>query len=349
MAALRPFLAVVLLAAAACSRSAPAPADAPVDPPPPQRADAAATEAPVAPPPPVEPDDSDAAPAQPAADGGDAAAPTDVPVATSDAVELPGEGGAAPADAAPAGAATGTGPIPVAVFRARGVGEDGLRAALAAFAGDDGFDVRELSPNAIRRGALDGRRVVFFSGGIGSVQGGELEPEGRRIVREFVRDGGGYVGICAGAYLAIQGPPQYHHLAIVAARNWSEDAWRRGTGMLEVAPVGGGEPLPLFYANGPVFRRDDRPELPPWVALATYVDDKFCESCGTHAGELPGTPAILAASYGAGRIVLFSPNPTLAKGDVPARPELLLAAVRWTATPGPVPTDLDFADVFGER
>lgn len=349
MAALRPFLAVVLLAAAACSRSAPAPADTPVDPPPPH-ADAAVADAPASTPASVAPDGSGgSAPARPAADGGDAAERSDVPVATSDAGEQPGEAGTAPVDAAPAGAATGPGPIPVAVFRARGVGEDGLRSALAAFAGDDGFDVRELSPNAIRRGALDDRRVVFFSGGIGSVQGGELEPEGRRIVREFVRDGGGYVGICAGSYLAIQGPPQYHHLAIVAARNWSEDAWRRGTGMLEVAPVGGGEPLRLFYANGPVFRRDDRPELPPWVALATYVDDKFCESCGTHAGELPGTPAILAASYGAGRIVLFSPNPTLAKGDAPARPELLLAAVRWTATSGPVPTDLDFADVFGER
>jgi hypothetical protein len=117
--------------------------------------------------------------------------------------------------------------------------------------------------------------------------------------------------------------------------------------MLEVAPVGGDGALRLFYANGPVFRRDEREGLPPWVALATYVGDQFCESCGTHAGELPGTPAILAASYGAGRIVLFSPNPTLAKGDEPAQPELFLAAVRWASTPGPVPADLTFRDVFG--
>jgi hypothetical protein len=245
--------------------------------------------------------------------------------------------------------ATDAGPIPVAVYRGRGLAEDGLRAALAALRGDDEFDVREVPPVAIRHGALDDRRVVFFSGGIGSVQGGELDVEGRRVVREFVRAGGGYVGICAGAYLAIQGPPQYHHLAIVAARNWSEDAWKRGTAMLQVDPAGGGEPLRLFYANGPVFRRDDREDLPPWVSLATYVDDQFCESCGTHAGELPGTPAILAASYGAGRIVLFSPNPTLAKGGEPAHPELFLAAVRWVSTPGPIPGDLSFADVFGRR
>ncbi len=327
MASLRPLLTLLLLAVAACDRSpsagtdaarAPAPSPAPADV---AEAGAATT------------DEADAAEVLDDEAGEPDAATVDT--AATDAATVDG-----PADA---------GPIPVAVYRARGVGEDGLRAALAALRDDGGFDVREVSPAAVRRGTLDDRRVLFFSGGIGSVQGGELEREGRRVVREFVRAGGGYVGICAGAYLAIQGPPQYHHVAIVAARNWSEDAWRRGTAMLEVAPVGGGEALRLFYANGPVFRRDERDGLPPWVALATYVDDKFCESCGTRAGELPGTPAILAASYGAGRIVLFSPNPTLAVKDEPARPELFLSAVRWVSTPGPVPADLTFADVFGVR
>ena len=327
MAFRRPILTLLLLAVAACGRSPSAPTDT-------ARAST---------PSPATADTADAA--ETAADG-EAAEPDEAAATGGDATT---------ADDATASGETTTGglvepePLPVAVYRARGVGEDGLRAARAALRDDGGFDVREVSPGAVRRGALDDRRAVFFSGGIGSLQGGELEPEGRRLVREFVRAGGGYVGICAGAYLAIQGPPQYHHLAIVAARNWSEDAWRRGTAMLEVAPAGGGEPLRLFYANGPVFRRDEREGLPPWVALATYVDDKFCESCGTRAGELPGTPAILAASYGAGRIVLFSPNPTLARGEEPARPELFLAAMRWVSAPGPVPADLTFAEVFGVR
>ncbi|MBN1771165.1 MAG: hypothetical protein JXB32_07900 [Deltaproteobacteria bacterium] len=345
MRPLHPFLALLLLAAAACDRS------------PSARSGEAAGAAPG---PETTPDGRpDAAPPSPVATAapGDAAPSPD----GRDAGE-PGEGtdGAEAAQAPAGGDTTATdegaddrvadaGPIAVAVYRGRGVAEEGLRAALAALRGDDRFEVREVSPEAIRRGALAERRVAFFSGGIGSVQGGELGPEGRRIVREFVREGGGYVGICAGAYLAIQGPPQYHHLAIVAARNWSEDAWRRGTAMLEVAPVGGGGPLRLFYANGPVFRRDEREGLASWTALATYVDDRYCESCGTHAGELPGTPAILAASYGAGRIVLFSPNPTLSRGDEPAHPELFLAAMRWVSTPGPVPADPTFDDVFGGR
>jgi hypothetical protein len=178
------------------------------------------------------------------------------------------------------------------------------------------------------------------------VQGRLVEERGRGIVRAFVRAGGGYVGICAGSYLAMQGPKAYHHLELVAARNWSEDAWQRGIDMLDVAPAGGGETFELFFANGPVFRRDPVQGLDPYVALIEYGEDQYCASCGTGPGELPGTPAALAAAYGEGRIVLFSPNPVLAKGEAQAHPELFVAAVRWVAEGGPVAADLSFDDVF---
>ena len=58
---------------------------------------------------------------------------------------------------------------------------------------------------------------------------------------------------------------------------------------------------------------------------------------------MPGTPAVAAARYGEGRIVLFSPNPTLE----PAHPDLLVRAARWVAQAGPVPPDLRWGDVFG--
>ena len=68
---------------------------------------------------------------------------------------------------------------------------------------------------------------------------------------------------------------------------------------------------------------------------------------GTEPGQMPGTPAILATTYGRGRVLLFGPNPALGAGDV-ARPELLDAAVRWVARAGPVDQGLVFADVFGQ-
>ena len=38
-------------------------------------------------------------------------------------------------------------------------------------------------------------------GGSGGEQGRNLDAPGRVEIREFFREGGGYIGICAGAYL----------------------------------------------------------------------------------------------------------------------------------------------------
>jgi putative intracellular protease/amidase len=276
----------------------------------------------------------------------------DVTPAAADAEADAAVAAAGDADAAPPRAAEDARPadrpIRVGFYQARGVSEDALGQAMLVLRNAGGFDVAALAPEQIRDGALAERDVAVFSGGIGSTQGALLEPAGRRIVREFVAGGGGYVGICAGSYLAIQGPPQYNHVAIVAARNWSDDAWKRGVAMLDVRPLGGDAAFQMFYANGPVFRRDTVEGLAPFVPLAEFVSDKYCLSCGTQPGELPGTPAILAASYRAGRILLFSPNPVLAQGTAAPHPELFVAAVRWAADRGPVAASLRWSDVFPE-
>ena len=44
--------------------------------------------------------------------------------------------------------------------------------------------------------------VVVFPGGSSKKQSRILSGVGQRKLMEFVRDGGGFVGICAGAYLA---------------------------------------------------------------------------------------------------------------------------------------------------
>jgi hypothetical protein len=44
--------------------------------------------------------------------------------------------------------------------------------------------------------------VVIFPGGGGRRQAAALGDEGRRAIRDFVRAGGGFVGICAGAFLS---------------------------------------------------------------------------------------------------------------------------------------------------
>jgi len=236
--------------------------------------------------------------------------------------------------------------IRVALYQAPGVSVEALLTTERILRETPGFEPVIVTPEEVRAGALNGRHVVIFTGGRGSVQGRLLEETGRQIVRDFVAGGGGYVGVCAGSYLAIQGPEEFYKIAIVAAENLSGDAWQRGMGTARIQEVGGSREHRLFYANGPVFRRLELPGFRPFVTLATFVSDFYLPAHGTESGQMPSTPAILASSYHRGRILLFSPNPVLAAEGEEARGDLMIDAVRWAATPGPVPATLAFGDVF---
>lgn len=230
----------------------------------------------------------------------------------------------------------------VGVYDARGVGASALESAMSAFGASADITARTITPADVRAGALDELDVVLFTGGRGSIQGQLLGEDGRERVRRFVRRGGGYLGICAGAYLAIQGPAEFNKIGIVAAHNLTGDLWQRGIAPSRVVPRDGSEPRELHYANGPLLEREAVEGLAPFVTLATFDADIYWERYGTRSGEMPGTPAVVAAQYGRGRIVLFSPNPTLD----PAHPELLVRAARWTRERGRVPQDLRWSDVF---
>ena len=48
-------------------------------------------------------------------------------------------------------------------------------------------------------------RVVYMNGGRAKAHGGTLGEQGRKNYRMFVANGGGYVGSCAGAFIASLG------------------------------------------------------------------------------------------------------------------------------------------------
>ena len=237
-------------------------------------------------------------------------------------------------------------PIRIALYDAPGVSGESLRKTRRLLVSAEGFEPVVVTPEQIRADALSGMHVVLFTGGRGSVQGRLLGEEGRQVVRDFLAAGGGYIGVCAGSYLAIQGREEFHKIELVAARHLSGDFWRRGIATVRVREVGGTTEHRLFYANGPIFERFRVRGLESYQPLATFLSDVYMTAQGTQPGEMPGTPAILAASYRGGRIILFSPNPVLAAEGERTRPDIMLDAIRWVATHGPVPRGLVFTDVF---
>lgn len=239
----------------------------------------------------------------------------------------------------------------VAVFKSGGTHPLALSTVTALLENTVGFELEVVTGPEVARGALDEVDVVLFTGGSGSAQGKALGELGREKVREFVKRGGGYVGVCAGSYLAMQGEEEFHKLRILAGRNLTGDFWKRGSGALPVAiddPNASAKALRLHYANGPVFAAEPVEGLPRYHVLATFAGEMWSDPHGTHEGEMPGTPAILATRFGKGRILLFSPNPVLGAEGV-GHPELMIDALRWVATPGAVAKKLAFTDVFASH
>ena len=235
--------------------------------------------------------------------------------------------------------------VRVGLYQAKGVHPVAFAAEKALLEQSAGFVCTVLRPADIRGGALAEQDVIVFMGGSGTSQGRALGDEGKLAVKRFVAGGGGYIGVCAGAYLAMQGEEEFHKLRLVASRNLTGDFWQRGIAGLEVKAEGR-ENFKLFFANGPIFTPAPTEGLAPYISLATYVGEIYNQAKGTGAGEMPGTPAIVAAAHGEGRVLLFSPNPVLG-GEGVVHSELMLAGLRWAATRGQVPDTLRFADVFG--
>jgi hypothetical protein len=203
------------------------------------------------------------------------------------------------------------------------------------------FSLHHLGPAEIRPEVLSQFDVVVFPGGSGSKEAAALGPAGRTAMRQFVRSGGGYVGICAGAYLATA---KYDWgLALLNAKTFTgkrnipgvgeKSMWFRGSGSVQVTLTETGRqvlgdwpnPLEVRYANGPILSPAGVAELPAYETLATFATE--ISKYEPQHGTMVDTPAIVTASFGAGRAMAISPHPEAVEGLEP----LVRRAVRWAA------------------
>jgi len=211
-------------------------------------------------------------------------------------------------------------PLRVAVYCDAGTLSDTAPLRLEAIVTSAGGVVAELlSAPAIRAGALGlgSFDVVVFPGGSGHRQAEALGKEGAKAVRAFLRAGGGYVGLCAGAYLATRG--YSWSLGIVNVKAVDTRHWRRGKGTVKMELTAAGRavlagPTGTFdipYANGPILAPAKDKDLPPAIAWGCFRTE-LAEN-GAPKGVMVGTPAAVAGPFGAGRVVVFSPHPDKAK------------------------------------
>jgi putative intracellular protease/amidase len=205
----------------------------------------------------------------------------------------------------------------VALYKGPGTSGAGPSNLLAKLQHPPETTITSVTPAELASGILTNYDVVIFAGGSGSKQAGALGAPGRSAVRQFVASGGGYIGICAGAYLATSG--YSWGLNLINARTISSK-WQRGRGDVKMELTKSGRKIlgeregvfDVLYANGPIVTPSAMDDLPAMEVLAWFRSE-LAEN-GTPAGIMVDSPAIFSASYKLGRVVCISPHPEQTKG-----------------------------------
>lgn len=223
--------------------------------------------------------------------------------------------------------------IIIAVYE--GAGTSNSRAELLkALAGRSDFKVKSITAEDIRAGKLADCDVLIQPGGSGSKQAEAIGPAGRKNIQDFVRGGKGYVGICAGAYLASR--DYSWSLNILDAKVIDKKHWNRGHGPVEVSFTPKAKQLlgvkadsaTFEYYQGPLLAPGDDPAIPDFDLLGSFNGEVTKD--GVPKGVMKGTSAIAAGTFGKGRVFCFSPHPE----KTPALHPVLHRAILWAAQHG---------------
>jgi putative intracellular protease/amidase len=198
----------------------------------------------------------------------------------------------------------------VALFDDDGSFGKGVPTVTAQLGKAAGITVTMLKGAQIGDGTLanDAFDVVIFTGGSGSKQSKAIGESGLAQVKSFVEKGGGYIGICAGAYLACDG---FSWGAKILDAKTVSSKWKRGKGDVKIEPTDKGREILGFpsgqldvrYANGPIYKND------------------------SPKGAMVNSPAMVAGTFGKGRVICSSPHPEQTAG----MESFIVRAVRWTA------------------
>lgn len=220
--------------------------------------------------------------------------------------------------------------LKIAIFDGKGAPGSGIESVCSKVELMAGSTITRLKPEEIASGGLAGYDVVVFSGGSGSAQAASLGEEGREKVREFVKKGGGYVGICAGAYLACSNFSW--GLGILNASTVSSK-WMRGSGFMDSEVTVDGVPIlgavdgtfKVRYNNGPIIKPGTRADLPAYRPLALFRSE--VANNGTPVGVMVNSPAQAVSTFGKGRVFISSPHPE----NTPGLEHFIPRGILWAA------------------
>jgi len=231
----------------------------------------------------------------------------------------------------------------IGIYDDAGSSERGVSNVVSRLEAQGGISCVRLRPEDIRSEVLSLFHAVVFSGGSGSKQAATIGDGGTKAVRNYVEDGGGYLGICAGAFLCS------------AHYSWSLDLvdthvftgyreiegkgrksmWYRGkTSKQKMQLTDAGrklfpdipEQVLVSYHNGPIVSPRNHPGLNAYKVLAHFRSEQVLYP--PQKGTMINTPAIVQGSFGKGQVISISPHPEATKGLEPIIDHAIRAVAR---------------------
>ncbi len=198
---------------------------------------------------------------------------------------------------------------------------------------DPAIYCEKVDSNDIRNGVLTNFDALVIPGGSASVESRSLGKEARDNIRQFVSNGGIYLGVCAGAYLASQNEPtDLGFLPVVTAdaKHWFRVDPDNGPLVdIELTPAGmevfgiNQSRIKLIYENGPIFAPPTQKPDDSFTPLAYFRSEVVAD--GGTPGVMINSPAIILARYGRGSVLSISPHPE----ETPGFKETELHAIHW--------------------
>ena len=219
-------------------------------------------------------------------------------------------------------------PAKVGVFTGNGPRANGMTEYLRLIADSPDLELTLLDADDIRSGALDGVEVLVMPGGDSRTEKRDLGPKGAEQIRRFLRNGGGYIGSCAGCCLLMDevmdsergiGIIPYHRTGSKGGYMMPVKVNAKGAAALGIEA----KSYTIRYHGGPVLE-------PSTNAIA----DANFEIWGTYEEDfgkpgakpaMKGRGAMVGGTYGKGRVFAFSVHPE----NFPCTRELVRGAFRY--------------------
>lgn len=164
--------------------------------------------------------------------------------------------------------------------------------------------------DAVATGALEGEDVVVMPGGDSKAEFTSLTEKGVEKFKEFILNGGGYVGTCAGCSILLNEEDRrlkivpYKRLGSTKLLNGDFNITKAGAEALGIAEG----PRRIRYSGGPIIKKTDT-EIAnaKFEVFGTYAFEAATN--GRANPEMFGAPAILGGTYGKGKVFTIVSHP----------------------------------------